>query len=350
MADIVIAGYLGFENGGDEVILSVLCSEIRRRHPHVDITVLSVDPKGTRERCRVRSIHRYDMAAIMREFSRSRVFVFGGGSLLQDATSRRSLYYYLFLLRLARRFGMKTMLLANGLGPLLREGSRRRTAAVLEGVDVITLRDHSSAELLFALGVRRPRISVTADPVFLLARGGVLSTGGRHAVISVRHVRRAQTPERAVAALCRHVSEKYGLLPLLLPMQIPGDLEVLRRVAELAGVPVRIWDAPVSEASLSDIFDGAELTVGMRLHALIFSSVFGVPFVGIDYDPKVASFCREAGMPCVGMGGDETPLLRAADGVIAGRGRLSLAAASMAEAASERAYAGIGELLMLLGG
>ena len=85
-------------------------------------------------------------------------------------TSRRSLYYYLWVLNTADRCGMKTIMLANGIGPLLREGSRRMTAKAIRRVDALTLRDEKSLLLLREIGVSRPDAIVTADPAFLLTK------------------------------------------------------------------------------------------------------------------------------------------------------------------------------------
>ena len=99
VSDIVIAGYLGFANSGDEALLSIVLSEIKRRLPGKTVTVLSMKPKKTHKLYGVRARHRYNAAAINGEFSRGGVFLFGGGSLIQDVTSHRSLLYYLWLLR-----------------------------------------------------------------------------------------------------------------------------------------------------------------------------------------------------------------------------------------------------------
>lgn len=356
MSDIIIAGYLGFANSGDEALLSIVLSETERRLPGKTVTVLSMQPKKTSAHYGVRAIHRYNIAGIIREFRRSNVFVFGGGSLLQDVTSRRSLSYYLFLLRLAKRYGMKTMLFANGIGPLVRESSRRDTARVLSGVDAITLRDPDSAALLADIGVISPSVTVTADTAFLLdcstygrrweAGLAGVPDGQKYAVVSVRmysgtrgraHGEFAET----VSALCRHLTNTHGIVPLLVPMQRRHDMRVIRGIADRAGVPVYIWDAPFSEKDAVTVLGGAELTVAMRLHMLIFSAVAGTPMIGISYDPKVDSLCRSMGAPSVGTDVDANTLCHVVDGVLEHRARIASyvrdAAGKMAVRAGENA-------------
>ena len=341
MADIVIAGYLGFANSGDEALLTIVLSEIKRLMPDKTITVLSMRPRQTEVRHGVRAIYRYDIVALLREFMNSRVFVFGGGSLIQNATSRRSLGYYLFLLDLAKRCGMKTMLFSNGIGPLRRGVGRKKAARMLSQVDAITLRDADSAALLSEIGASASCVTVTADTAFLLAdavaSGGCgvsyagIADGTRYAVISVRPWGRAGGDcVTSVSRLCRHLNDSHGITPLLIPMQYPRDVAVSERAAKASGVDVHIWRGAFSAEDVMSVFGGAVLAVGMRLHTLIFAAVTGVPYVGISYDPKVSSFCREAGLPSVDIHDSPEALCRAADGVIGHRRELSERVVKMA--------------------
>lgn len=346
MSDIVIAGYLGFDNSGDEALLSVLLSETERVLPGKTVTVLSMRPRETSSLYGVRAVHRYDPFAVRREIASSRMFVFGGGSLLQDKTSRRSLRYYLSLLKTAEKYGKKTVLYSNGIGPLIRPSSRKMTADVLSRVDAITLRDADSATLLSRIGVPADRVTVTADAAFLLADRAL--PGGRdasfagvpegtpYAVISVR-----EHGSATAAQLCRHLSETHSIAPLIVPMQYPRDLEESEKAARMSGCRSYVWRAPFGAADARRVFEGAVAAVGMRLHLLIFAAVAGVPFVGLSFDPKIDSLCHAVGMPSVTAGCGTAELLSAVDGVIAERDALakkaSASASEMARSASKSA-------------
>lgn len=336
MSDIVVAGYLGFENSGDEALLLVVLSEIRRRLPDATVAVLSADPKKTSARFGVRAVGRYDAAAIGKELDAARVLVFAGGTLIQDATSRRSLLYYLSLLRAAGKRGVKTMLFSNGIGPLCRRSSRKLAARELSRVDAITLRDGDSADLLAKIGVPSANVTVTADAAFLLpdtelcggrdASFAGIESGKEYAVISVRG-----GGEKFVPPLCRFLSDVHGVTPLIVPMQYPRDLRASERSARASGVETRVWRAPFTAADAGLVMSGAALAVGMRLHLLIYAAVAGVPFVGIAGDPKIASFCRAVGMMYSDADGGCDALLRAVSSVISERGRFSERVASASE-------------------
>ncbi|MBQ4040198.1 MAG: polysaccharide pyruvyl transferase family protein, partial [Oscillospiraceae bacterium] len=82
-------------------------------------------------------------------FKCSRVLLSGGGSLIQDETSSKSLWYYLYVISMAKKCGMKVMQIASGIGPVRKKSNRKITAKVInKNVDIITLREEKSlAEL-----------------------------------------------------------------------------------------------------------------------------------------------------------------------------------------------------------
>jgi polysaccharide pyruvyl transferase WcaK-like protein len=86
--------------------------------------------------------------------------------------------------------------------------------------------------------------------------------------------------------LCRAVRERYGLKPVVVPMQNQFDLEICRRVAKESG-GVTVEDLTARE--LSGLVAGSELVIGMRLHLIVYAAVNGTPPVAISYDPKITS-------------------------------------------------------------
>src|SRR4051812_14982118 len=112
--NVTVAGYYGFGNLGDELILSALLAELRQTVPSARVTVLSADPAGTVRRHGVSAVSRWNPASVLVRLLKSDLFVLGGGGLLQDQTSFGSLAYYLGLAWLARSFGSIVVLYAVG--------------------------------------------------------------------------------------------------------------------------------------------------------------------------------------------------------------------------------------------
>ncbi len=309
MKKIVISGYHGFANSGDEALLRAIVEIIRKKRPDTDITVLSKTPKQTASAYNVNSVYRYNFFKLARIFAKSDLLIFGGGSLLQDATSCKSLLYYLSVIWLALCSKTKVMLYANGIGPLFRPFARKLTKKVLDKVDLITLRDDNSDIELQNIGVTKPKIIITADPAFtlhfddlrsggeLLAEAGA-TEGKDFAIVSVRAWKNSEPEfEQKVAKLCDEMSQKYGVLPIFVPMQYPHDTAISKRIMALMKTGSCIIDKPLEVGDIFAIIAHSKLTVGMRLHTLIYATALGVPVIALSYDPKITAFVKSINQP-----------------------------------------------------
>ncbi len=306
--DITLLGYYGYGNSGDEAILKSLTDTLRARRPGITFTILSRDPGRTRMSVKAASVRRFNLLRTVSAIRRSRLFVAGGGSLIQDNTSTRSIFYYLGMLSIARMCGARTMLLANGLGPISRPSNRRWARRVLDRLDAITLRDPDSLVEARTLGISQPTLEVTADPALLLTPADAAEAAScltRMGVPADRpligfSVRKWVDSERtvdAVASLADHCVAAYGAVPVFLPMQKPDDETISRRIVSRMKHPACILSETCGPEMLMAICGHMELLVGMRLHSLIYAANMGTPMAGIVYEPKVSSFLEEAGQP-----------------------------------------------------
>lgn len=304
---ILFSGYYGFGNAGDEAVLAASVAMFRERRPDLPLAALSADPRGTRRALGIEAVGRMGPLAL-REIRRCSLFLSGGGSLLQDRTSVRSLAYYLLLLDLARRCGARTMIFAQGVGPLVRESSRRWVARALARVDAVTVRDADSAELLHSLGIggrEGPRVEVTADPVFALRpevtdRVHRVAPGRPAIAVSVRpwpaSGKRGRggggsdaggEAERLLGALAEALARFEGEASLQAwPLSRRDDLALCEALA--ARLPeMTVVQEPLTPGEWMALAGWTDAVVGMRLHALIFAAARGTPALGISYDPKV---------------------------------------------------------------
>ena len=170
MNKVVISGFYGFHNIGDEAILETLTEQLRKLDPDMQITVLSHSPEETMSKFGVNAIKRNDLFKVIRAIIKSDVLLSGGGSLLQDDTSARSIHYYLTILRMGLFFKKKVFLISNGIGPIIRESNKKRVAKVLNRVEHTTVRDFNSQKLLVEIGVKPEKVSVSADMVVAMRK------------------------------------------------------------------------------------------------------------------------------------------------------------------------------------
>ena len=134
--NILVSGYYGFSNAGDDAILQSIHDGIMSVGEDISVTVLSNDPEQTAQRYGLDAVPRFSLSQVWNAMKECDLLLSGGGSLLQDRTSTRSLLYYLSLIHLAKRMGKKVALYANGIGPVLRAYNRRQVCRAVEQVDL----------------------------------------------------------------------------------------------------------------------------------------------------------------------------------------------------------------------
>ncbi len=286
---VVICGAYGMDNAGDDAVLSAIVASLRRLDRDMPITVLARRGKRTGRRAGVGGVSRWNIPGWLTALGRAKLFILGGGSLLQTATSRRSLFYYLAVLRAARTAGCRTMLYAVGAGPIRRDKDRTLAAEYLNKyAQVITVRDEASRRTLADWRVTAPRVLLSADPTLCLETHA--TERERKAGIALRPWPGFWTHVPDFAQAARYIWEQYRLAPVFLCLA-PEDRQAAKSVcAELDGVPWSLSADPRRVGRMS-------LVLGMRLHALIFALRDGVPAGGVSYDGKIDAFCAEAGLP-----------------------------------------------------
>ena len=311
-AGVLICGAYGLGNAGDEAILDALVGEMRAIDPLMPVTVLTREPAEAAARLDVEAVHTFNFPKFLSIMKRRALYVNGGGSLIQDVTSRRSLWYFLYTLRAAKARGCKVMMYGCGIGPVTRERGVRSTKKTLNSsVDVITLREPDSVEELERFGVTEPEIVLAADPALTLraapraevekslAAAG-LPEGARCAGFALRHWQGFSEKAPAIAACARYLYEKHGLTPVFIPINHKSDIDAGREAAErLEGVPYVLLPGPLPSGLAIGVLGRMEIAVSMRLHGLIFAAGQGTPVVGISYDPKVSAFLKCVDGECV---------------------------------------------------
>ncbi len=298
----LFSGYYGFGNLGDEALLSIIVANLRRRHAGCEIDVLTNDPAATAGAYAVDVTPRADPAAVRRAIAKADVVVSGGGGLLQNATSLRSLLYYAGIIRLAVRAKKPTMIFAQSVGPLDFWG-KAVVRQLCRGVSRATVRDERSRALLTPL-IAGTTVERTADPVFLMvpeeapldlnAEG--LGASDPLVVVSVRRWQGADRTAAALATAVDRLADAYGARVAFLPLGGPSDADVSTVVIRRCrSNPVLLPSYSLPQAA--QVIAHARLVIGMRLHALIIAARLGVPFTAVPYDPKVSALLDELQYP-----------------------------------------------------
>lgn len=303
---VVVSGYYGYENLGDETILGTICSRYREQY---DLVVLSKQPHLTEKKFGVTAISRFHMRKVQRAIRGCDLLISGGGSLLQDRTSTRSLMYYLSVMYLAQRRKKPVVVYANGIGPVRGKRNRKLVVKVLQRASAITLRDEDSLRELRNMGLSRQDILVTADPVFSLEPVGTevakrlwaqagIPTEAPVLGISLRAV--SPNAAERLAELFDGICRDTGYIPVFLCMQPSSDFRGAKSVMELMNTKSYLLPDQLTAQEMMSALGNMKLVISMRLHTLIFAAAAGTPVMGFDYDPKVISMLRTLEMPSLG--------------------------------------------------
>ena len=304
---VVVCGAYGRGNAGDDAILEAILQEMRSIDPDMPITVLSKNPENTRLTYRVRAVHRSNLPLWLLAMRHSKLYINGGGSLIQDVTSSRSLWFYLHNISTAKRLGNQVQMYGCGIGPVLKPRHRALAARILNGcVDVITLREPDSLEELNSMHVVRPQILLTADPALTLGRAGedmtdsvLLRAGipphGNYLCFALRRWKGFEEKAPLFGAAAAYAYQTYGLTPVFAAVDKHQDPGASQLAARELTVPHYFLNNAGNAGEIIGVLSRMRVVVSMRLHALIFAAGQGIPLVGVVYDPKVSSFLRYIG-------------------------------------------------------
>lgn len=315
MPHIVISGYYGFGNAGDEAILQAIVEDLRRIEPQVRLSVLTADPEAARK-LGLEPVARSRPGPILKALHSCDLLISGGGGLLQDSTGINSVIYYLGVCLLARLVGKPVMLYCQGFGPV-RSGLGKRLTRLANRLQLLTWRDQESADEIRALGVTRPAMRVSADPVLGLepcSAARVAEILAREELIQdVARLERPAGPSDVGPLLgvavrswpgldrgalldgLRKFAEENKARLLFLPFQPSRDRPLSEELSQQLAPHARTLRYDYEPRELMGIVSCMDLILGMRLHAAIMAAGRGIPFLGLSYDPKVERFCRRAG-------------------------------------------------------
>lgn len=307
---IVISGYYGFRNSGDEAVLQSILIALQKKSQALGVSiepiVLSIDPEWTSATYGVKSVHRMKLVEVRQAIYESSGLISGGGSLLQDVTGSKSIPYYLGIIKLAQWMGRPTFIYAQGIGPVNRKLFHPLIKSVFRKCTYVSVRDEQSRELLQSMGLDRKNIEVVPDPVMGLSLSEDMDAAPESSEsadslpvigISVRYWEQDRRELEALAQGLIKANREVTLHLRFLPFHTPSDIEASRFVMEKLkgeitehGGQVSICEDAIHPQDMLREVGQCDVLIGMRLHSLIYAAGRRVPLIGISYDPKIDHF------------------------------------------------------------
>lgn len=300
---VVLSGYYGFDNCGDEAILYSIIQGLRGIQADIDITVLSNNPSYTKEMYGVDSVDRHHLGEISAVMKKADGLISGGGSLLQDKTGLKSIPYYSGIIQLATFYKKPVFIYAQGMGPISSKLSKWIVKHTLNKVEHITVRDLDSKRLLNELGVSKDS-TIVPDPVLGLNSNTFScdwqgSSDDPILAVSVRDWPSQITFKKYIAEALDKLARK-GYSIVFVPMHGKHDEKASMDVGDLMQEASEIFPCDCEVEEKIAIIGKADLLIGMRLHSLIFSAITYTPFIALSYDPKIDAFAEICKQPVIG--------------------------------------------------
>ena len=299
---VLLCGYYGEHNLGDDALLATLLASLP---PSCPVVVTARDEHQVQARFGVATCPRSEPIRLLLALVRARALVLGGGSLLQDSTSRRSLLYYVVLILTARLLGRPVLLWGQGLGPLKTRTGRLLARLSLHWVQGITWRDDPSAAMAAAWGIHAP---LGRDPVWSLPRRNAADSSDGPAAGAVCLCWRPtpllnaaawrQLENQVIADARRHRASVC-----LVPFHAGQDTPLLTACAarlRAAGLVCHVW-RPRTPWHFMDGLAPAGLVVAMRLHGVILAAMADRPLLALSYDPKVEAAAMAMAVPSINL-------------------------------------------------
>ena len=332
---ILFLGTHGQYNIGDELLLETFLTQLGPDHDYI---VNSYDPGFTQAQLKSRfNITAFHTTRQLPQFARylatSDLLFFGGGSIIKElyASVGRNPYSTLGMILgtvlFAKRLARKPVVMSNiGVGPITTPTGRRLARAILNCVDVLSVRDDTSLNTCLSLGVSPQKVRRVPDAVFVNPCEALLSAasdelwpvtqtqvegwgdsrgdGRLKVALNLNYdIENRAAWDNFVNQLADALTQWNAQTPLTLhalPMQSKfkahDDLSVLKafqvRVPE---IPMVLHDPQTAQAAAA-IIDACDIVVAERLHTLVLSTILGKPFFGLIYDIKVKELIRYLGM------------------------------------------------------
>ncbi|OBQ43725.1 MAG: polysaccharide pyruvyl transferase [Aphanizomenon flos-aquae WA102] len=291
---VLLSGYYGKGNGGDEALLATLLQMLP-----LDVTpvVLSGNPEETHRHYGVECYNRMAFFSVFKALRSCDAFVWGGGSLIQDSTSIISPFYYGGLMALAQVMGLKTVAWGQGIGPLLRSQTRFLAQRNFAGCTQVSVRDVASSRLLSDWSI--PHI-LAPDPVWALESKPVPELVDlpkpRIAVTLRNHPQLTENRLTNLIQALVNLQKETQTFILLLPFQKSEDLGIAEKIHTQLKDVSRVICSEDPQV-LKGVFRGVEMSIGMRLHSLIMAASEGSRCFALSYDPKVNHLMEDLKIP-----------------------------------------------------
>jgi polysaccharide pyruvyl transferase CsaB len=315
---IIVQGYYGAKNSGDDFILEAISNKVTEKYPESIIMVAGFNRENITLLQGFFSLPRTDVYRMEKFIKEADLVIYGGGGLLNDYTFNNSAGIADFfdsythgltgmgiIPTMANIHNVPVMYFALGVGPLDNPEARKFVRFMSEQIDIITVRDQHSKDLMESIDGVRKQVIQTADPTLTLPYPGKtyaanyfeehqLNKGDWIVSVSLRAWKDNPADFNLnVAKYLDQLIKKTNATVLFMPFQFASgnadDNKIHNEVLELMEhkEAAHLYEHLGNYDEMLSILGAVDLGVNMRLHGSIMQNLYGVPTIGFNYDDKV---------------------------------------------------------------
>lgn len=291
--DVLLAGYYGFGNLGDELLAESAAGLLRKSGIEGGrIAILSATPAETSKRLAIPAFDRWRPGEVIKAVKNSRSLLLGGGGLFQDATSVRSCVYYWGLISAARIYGAVPWAVGQSIGPLRTALAKKLAKNAMSACAFRGVRDERSLEQLRSWGLEG---ALSPDLVMGLDVGRARGSGT--ALLLNLRPGYGALAEKAAQAAQKTADEKH--LKIKCVAFSEEDEATIRSFAAKKIIKTKEITLAKTAADFETAAADCCHALGMRLHFVILSFLSGLKVCAVPYDPKVKSLALRYNIPII---------------------------------------------------
>ena len=288
MKKVLVSGYIGFNNFGDEAIFLALSSHLKSKK--CSVSALCNNENEVKKTYDVITYNYKKPFEILKAILLNDILISGGGSLLQNKTSNFSLIYYLFIIFLAKLFNKKVIIFAQGIEPINGKFFEFLTKTVLKMTNFISVRDKKSQNLLNSWNIKTELLS---DPAYSLIENIEINQDKKGLIVQLRSFEGID--DKFISDLADVIAKYYQGEITVLSLQNEYDKDIcLSFIEKLKKYNANAKFIPYQGIKETiDVLNNAKYVISARLHGLIVSSALKVNSFGLIYDEKIRTLCDE---------------------------------------------------------
>ena len=288
MKKVLVSGYIGFNNFGDEAIFLALSSHLKSKK--CSVSALCNNENEVKKTYDVITYNYKKPFEILKAILLNDILISGGGSLLQNKTSNFSLIYYLFIIFLAKLFNKKVIIFAQGIEPINGKFFEFLTKTVLKMTNFISVRDKKSQNLLNLWNIKTELLS---DPAYSLIENIEINQDKKGLIVQLRSFEGID--DKFISDLADVIAKYYQGEITVLSLQNEYDKDIcLSFIEKLKKYNANAKFIPYQGIKETiDVLNNAKYVISARLHGLIVSYALENKCFGLIYDEKIRTLCDE---------------------------------------------------------